>query len=374
MLSDISVKNFRAIDEIFLNPLRRITLIAGKNGSGKTSVLESLWILSGPDLPELANRTSSFRGLPPPSADTLFLDLFSNFDRKECIEIKANTQSGPVDRKLTILMREHTSPSAELLPLGNQEETAEKRSTLGQTTGQFEIVFDYSHDDGNNYISRAWWVEETMNLQLQSVGAPAVKNARIQQEIQQVPGRTNSVFLSSPRTSSVEEDAQGYSEMQLRGLDSEILGILRTLEPRLKSLTTILINNSPVVHAYLGGEKPVATRLLGEGFCRVLRMAVAMQAVRGGILLIDEIENGLHHSIMGNVFSELLALAKTFDVQVIATTHSLECVKAAYESISRQNSEDFAYHRIDNVKGRRKATHFDHEMLETAMSHEMEVR
>ena len=162
--------------------------------------------------------------------------------------------------------------------------------------------------------------------------------------------------------------------LQIRGKDGEVLTVLRTLESRLQSITSILINKIPVIYANIGGDRPIAARLLGEGFNRVFSMAVAMETARGGMLLVDEVENGLHHSVMRDVFSNLLELAVKFDVQVVATTHSAECINAAYKALSHGNAEDFTFHRIDRVDGHSKAIHFNSDMLETAMLHEMEVR
>ena len=57
----------------------------------------------------------------------------------------------------------------------------------------------------------------------------------------------------------------------------------------------------------------------------MLGLVLSMSEASGGLLLIDEIENGLHHSVQEEVFSMLLELAKSFDVQIFATTHSEEC-------------------------------------------------
>ena len=91
-------------------------------------------------------------------------------------------------------------------------------------------------------------------------------------------------------------------------------------------------------------------------------------------MLIDEIENGLHHRVLGNVFSNLLKMAKRFNVQVVATTHSAECIDAAFDSLGRGDEGDFAFHRIDQSEKGTKAFHFDREMLETAAEFAMEVR
>ena len=102
MLTSLSIKNFRGIDQLTIKPLGRINLIAGKNGVGKTAVLESLWILSAPDVPELTVRINNFRGLPPPSSETIFVDLFKGFNTDARIEIAGMVTPGSKYRELVI--------------------------------------------------------------------------------------------------------------------------------------------------------------------------------------------------------------------------------------------------------------------------------
>ena len=210
MLNSLSIKNFRGIDQLTINPLGRVNLIAGKNGTGKTTVLESLWILSAPDVPELAVRVSAFRGLPPSSPETIFEDLFNGFNTQELIEISGESDSGSKLRKLKISLKEHTSSTAELQRYFNPAESGGERSTQLQSEGQFELVFDYLHDDGNKYSSRAWWIEHTVSPLPQVPVQLAVTNAGVHQEREQVPGRPDSVFMGALYRSSLEEDSKRF--------------------------------------------------------------------------------------------------------------------------------------------------------------------
>ena len=73
-------------------------------------------------------------------------------------------------------------------------------------------------------------------------------------------------------------------------------------------------------------------------------------------MLIDEIENGLHHRVLKDIFSNLLSMAKKFDVQVVATTHSAECIEAAFDALGSGDEEDFTFHRIDQRKRQIKSS------------------
>lgn len=103
-------------------------------------------------------------------------------------------------------------------------------------------------------------------------------------------------------------------------------------------------------------------------------LALAMSESAGGLVLVDEIENGLHYSVQAEVFSYLLKLSQLFDVQIFATTHSAECISAAHRSLDQCHGNEFAYYHLERNNGEVNAVPFDREMLETAITHEMEIR
>ena len=375
MLTSLNIKNFRGIKELTLKPLGRINLVGGKNGVGKTSVLEASWCLSGPDLPQLAVRIDSFRGLPPPTGDTVFLDLFHGFDTDQRIEVSGTVKGHLGAKRLRMSLLER--PSSIVRPFGfrGTSEAEFERSTQTASEGQFELVFDYQHEDGREYKSRGWWVEQVIAPAPPGPVPVEITNAGVREEKARVPKRADSVFMASPYRENLQADAQRFGNLQIQGKDGEILPLLKLIEPRLEHLTPILINNTPVIHADLGLGRPIAARLLGEGFSRLLSIALAMYTARGGLLLIDEIENGLHHSTLTDLFSMVYEMATELDVQVIAATHSAECIEAAFRSLARPNEKErFAFHRIDRVDGLSEAIHFDQDALETALTYEMEVR
>ena len=118
----------------------------------------------------------------------------------------------------------------------------------------------------------------------------------------------------------------------------------------------------------------VPVPLIGEGMRRLLSIVLAIANAPGGIVLIDEIENGLHYSVLPNVWKALADAARRNDVQVFAATHSWECLRAAHEVFSQEEPYDFRYYRLDREDGEVTCVAYDREMIETSLTMGMEAR
>ena len=371
MLTSVTIENFRNLDYLTLERLGRLTLIGGQNGSGKTALLEALFLHSGPDKPQLSESVNSFRGMPAPGREHAFQGIFSELNTDKAIRISALGDWGDMPRTLDIRVQERRGVA--IIPADSVDRPRVGRFTTSQAEGNFEIVFSYCHDDGTNYTARAWWHTETLSL---GPPAQAIVQEGILQEGERVPNKSLSVFMPPVHRDELQVTASRFGKLQLDGEERRALDFIRPMEARLQGLTPIMVNDVPVIHATLKGvSRPIPMQLLGEGLNRMFGIVLAMNEARGGMLLIDEIENGLHHNVHEQVFSDLLNLAKACDVQVFATTHSGECLRAAYRAHEKQEALDnFAYYRLDRVGGKTEAFQFDGEMMETAIELNWNVR
>jgi AAA15 family ATPase/GTPase len=143
-------------------------------------------------------------------------------------------------------------------------------------------------------------------------------------------------------------DAEQFNKVQLiRGGEEKLLELISVVEPRLKKLRYAKITKQPLIYADVGlhgGLIPASQ--MGHAFCRMLTLYMEMLVTEAEILLIDEIENGLHHSVYENVWKGIGALAWSEDIQVFVTTHSEECVKAAAKAAKRGDDHGFSHHRL----------------------------
>jgi predicted ATP-dependent endonuclease of OLD family len=85
---------------------------------------------------------------------------------------------------------------------------------------------------------------------------------------------------------------------------------------------------------------------------RMLAMAIAITQCKGGVLLVDEIDTGLHYSVMSRMWGLIYKTAEKLDVQVFATTHSQDCVRSIAELCQQEEeSKAISIHRIEKDRG-----------------------
>ena len=174
-------------------------------------------------------------------------------------------------------------------------------------------------------------------------------------------------------------DAVDYQRVILKRRKKQVEKLLREIEPRLEAVEALRIGDpnqstSPLIYADLGLSEMIPVTQLGQGFNRLLDIYSEIVVEDAKVLLIDEIENGLHYSVMPVIWKGLFSAAREFDVQIFATTHSWECILAADEAARSGQNYDLALIRLDRVKEDIKATVIDEKSLSTAKELRWEMR
>jgi len=132
--------------------------------------------------------------------------------------------------------------------------------------------------------------------------------------------------------------AAGYSALRLRGGSLDLLQSLKSIDERISGLEILVINGRSELHVSIG-DVLLPFQVLGDGPVALAKTLVSLAAVRGGVLLIDEVGEGIHHSLYPTVWQILHRAAERLDVQIVATTHSGECLDAAFESLRKRPNE-----------------------------------
>ncbi len=181
-------------------------------------------------------------------------------------------------------------------------------------------------------------------------------------------------FLGARTPISPFEDAQRFGQLDILGKQNKIVEFLKIIEPDLKSLSSVAMGENSLIHGDIGLARKIPVAYMGDGISRLLSIILAIATSSNGIVFIDEFENGIHYSAMPKIWEALAKAAREYNCQIVATTHSYECLESAYSAMSGELSDDFSYVRIDKNHNKTTAKCFDYDLLKVAFETNMEVR
>ena len=123
-----------------------------------------------------------------------------------------------------------------------------------------------------------------------------------------------------------------------------------------------------------GHNRPVPLKSLGDGAARFFCIALALANSSNGFLLIDEAENGVHYSVQKDFWSMILKVANRNCVQVLATTHSGDCIRGFAQAAQELGRGSGVLVRLDKENGHIRAVEYSEDELSVATEQGIEVR
>jgi len=316
MYKSFEIHNFKCFRELKLDKLARINLIAGMNNTGKTALLEAIFLSSGVYNLELFLRLSHVRKVngmnlsPRRWGEYPFGFFFNQFNVSNNIEILSeDTLSGCSSTQISV---SPNSPSSE-------------------TTASLIL----KHKDGSK--SEDIGCHLTINKEGHIGLSGSVSSFPL----------FETFFYDSGVTLDPQQQAELYGGLQVIGKENHVFEILKVIEPHLRHITSVATAGGPVLYGDIGIGHLISLHLMGGGIAHLANFVLRIASIPNGVILIDEIENGLHYSVMTNVWKAIASAAKEYNVQIFATTHSWECIRYAYEAFASSKKDDFLLHRLD---------------------------
>jgi AAA15 family ATPase/GTPase len=331
MLCSLTIKNFRGFRDLKIEPLARVNLIAGKNDVGKTGVLEALYLL-------FANADQFFR----------FPSAFRSSQERISGEPDDQERKDNFASFWRWLPHRNDSIGQIQIIAGANEVQLKKEYTQPPI---YDLNFQYKKND-SEYVSRT-----------------VISHAG-----QGTPAGLLPLKVCSTRHPQPAEDAELFNSLVLKKKKQKLMEALKKVEPRLEDLQYLKVGSEPLVYVDLGLKELIPLTQLGQGVTRLFRFFSEMLVEEAKIVLIDEIENGVHHSVLSDVWKGIAAVALEEKLQVFATTHSWECIEAAHKVFASRDPNEFRLHRLEQIKGEIKAVTYDEESIDAALRFEMEVR
>jgi predicted ATP-dependent endonuclease of OLD family len=129
-----------------------------------------------------------------------------------------------------------------------------------------------------------------------------------------------------------------------------------------------------MLHGDIGLGRKIPLAFMGDGMSRLLSAIIYIATNDGGILLIDEFESGLHYSVVPKVWRAIAAAGRKFNCQIVASTHSYECLTAAQSGLNGDYENDFTFVRLDRHKNKVTAKSLDYALFTAALESNVELR
>jgi len=351
MFKSIQIKNLRAITELKIENLGQVNLIVGQNNCGKTTLLEALFFIIGRTNSQLPINANTFRGLQFLSNE-YWDTFFNNMDTDSNIAISVILRETEEEQKLVIhpVIQKQTTATAvssDIVSVGIKNGDSEP----GFTPMGLELIYTNSKDPTSKAISKIFL--KGTELITEGIRESSVRG----------------VFVG-PATRF--DWRNRLASIQRKKRVGELISCLKEIEP---DISDVRINEVGVLEADIGLRKLIPVNLMGGGIANSLSIILAMLDSQDGIVLIDEIENGLHHSIQQKIWKAVFKWAQDLNVQVFATTHSNECIGAFSNSVDmRLFSSEAKLFRIERKEEKFRTVEYTRELLSESLESKWEVR
>jgi AAA15 family ATPase/GTPase len=358
MLENISIENFKGIKSLDM-PLSPFTLISGENNVGKTSVLEAVYLMcihKHPNVFDLMSNIRKPRENNNPDVRDIWGYLFYNYKTKESLSISYKNK---ITEEKLVLKRDDEWDARKLI-----SELPDRNAPTG-------VMFTVSqpllsiYTVGNQKIISRYVIRKSSNGIPQVILLPESSLTTINEPLPVTYFANDQISFNESLPDLVGELIR-YKQIQ------NLVDILKNLDPRINN---IVLGEKQRIYLDVGLEEMIPLSSMGSGIANIINWATIILRNKADILLIDEIGNGIHYSSMESVISELGKVGEKYNCQIIATTHSLDAVKA-FSAYADKNPERSGYVRLERDKKTPAiiAKSIDSDGLKRMLNSEWEVR
>ena len=362
MIRDLTLKNYRSFESYELVDLAPVNLLVGKNNSGKTSILEAIHFLaSGGDpyvLRQVAYRRGEFnvyrdqdniRGRQPDVShffrghrlgpQSEFVIVSDGGHNGVCMTVEDDGGDLHLDQQLRF---------------ARDVEDAKPLAIRIKGIGTEDSIVLPATDDGSLHLA-----------------SQTARTARLD-ALPTSPAR----FITSASL-SVNSMRRMWDNVVLEGREDEVVNAMKFIERDLASihfLSSGVKGLGDVVLGFQPGTRRVAIGSHGDGTRRLLALALSLTQVSGGVLLIDEIDTGLHWTVLEDMWKLVIEGANSAGIQVFATTHSFDCIRglATLATSHPELARAVSVQKVERALGR--AVGFDIADVKRAVDDDIELR
>lgn len=391
MFKSIKIENFRGIKKLEIDDFKQVNLFVGGNNSGKTSVLDALFMSLSPNNPILFNTTNGYRGLldveiisEDSASDNLQHSLEVLFYRLEqSQQIVISTELKEPQQCRNIIIERLLSDTVET----RFSKTSTSVSTeLKNYWKGLSFSFEVSGLNKKNKTKQKKFESRALLVKQKDARGNTFVGLQPEQDLDYVKSLGEASFeerkgkyVSDLIGTNLLSDKTYFDRIKLKRRKEELIELVKSLESNIRDIDVI---NQAFYVDLQGFDKLVRFEVLGAGTKKILSLVCNVMGdednlSNGSVLLIDEIENGLHYTAQEKLLKWLFEIAKEKNIQIFVTTHSMDCVKAfveASEKVYGEKADEARLYRLVKKEEEIIVRKHDGEVLESWMESPWEIR
>ena len=354
MLRNITIENYRLFEKFQLEGLTQINLLVGTNNSGKSSLLEAIYLLVNHEDPGSLLEVLYTRG-----------------------EFVVKKDQDDEMAQLAEVFRGHQLQGDRKIIIATQNDEA---MSLEYSFLDYGISWPYKggHEVGVGLVFRQAEQDEILTyFELEDLedglfarGYTGGPSRRLDKS------KINKYFVTAERL-SLERISRLWNQIVLTPKEDMVINILRILEPNLEriALTNQTTLELSVQLKIRGNDGPLPLGSMGDGIYRIFALALLLVNCENGALFVDEIDTGLHHQALTKMWGLVIETAKRLNVQVFATTHSWDCLVSFHKALQQANESNLgSVFRLERKNGQLSYVSYTGAELAVAIEHDIEVR
>lgn len=311
-LQSLKIQNFRLLKNIQIQKLGQVNLIVGENNSGKSSILEALQIYASGGNPYVLDniaKAHNEEGL----SEQHYHKTYNNFDME-------------------------FTPFSSFFYQRQYPKNSNSNIHIGECNAS-DFMLNYNEKSNTIDIYNPFYIglfnDESHSIPIRLEHENHYKNLE--------KGKHITLYKYIP-TYFINTQALSlyWDKIILTSYEDEVIKSLQIIEPSIQKLAFINQsfdndNRIPMV-GLKNSNKPIPLYSMGDGMKRILQLILNLHQAKDGLLLIDEFDNGLHYTVQEKIWGLLFELAKQFNVQIFATTHSNDCIRT-FAKISKERTD-----------------------------------
>ena len=361
MLGTLHMHSFRGFDTYKLTDLSRVNLLVGKNNSGKTSILEAIHFLVSKGDPFVLIRSANRRG-----------EINYASERYQ--------QGGP---DISHCFYSHRlEPGKGFLLSSDEFGYISAQIRLADIENQSALFED--DDIDQSYPLVLQMEGNTLKLPPLPVtesGSLSTRHLRFRRPWSETGTPPPPVQFVTPESLDLDPMREMWDRVLTEGREAEVIAAMRILETNLESIHFLTSDasrtrsgRSGALLGFHGGGRRIPLGSFGDGMRRLLALSLSLIQTGRGVLLVDEIDTGIHWTVMEEMWRMVIDTARRNSVQVFATTHSYDCLRGLASLVESRPDlvQDVSTQKIERALD--KAVHFDATDIQAAIEQNIEVR